>query len=163
MILTLIVAIAQNGVIGRDNDLIWKLPVDLQHFKDLTLGHTIIMGRKTWESIGSRPLPKRTHIVISRNSNYKADGALVVTSLKEAILNIKNDDQPFIVGGAQIYKEALQLVNRLEITHVHHSFDGDTFFPEWNKENWKLVSEMKHHKDDRHAYDFTFSRYDRKN
>ena len=163
MILTLIVAIAKNDVIGRDNDLIWKLPVDLQHFKDLTLGHTIIMGRKTWESIGSRPLPKRTHIVISRNTNYKANGALVVTSLKEAISNIKNDNQPFIVGGAQIYKEALDKADRLEITHVHHSFDGDTFFPEWNKEDWKLVSEIRHFKDDRHGYDFTFSRYDRKN
>ena len=161
MILTSIVAIAQNGVIGKDNDLIWHLPNDLKHFKNLTKDHTIIMGRKTWESIGSKPLPHRKHIVISRNTNYKANGALVVSSVEDAIKNIIDDDQPFIVGGAQIYKMAMPFVQRLEITYVHHNFKGDTFFPELDKSLWKQTFEEKHFKDEKHLYDFTCVRLER--
>jgi len=162
MILTSIVAVADNGVIGNNNDLVWHLPKDLKHFKQLTKHHHIIMGRKTWESIGAKPLPKRTHIVISRNPNYVANGALVVSSVEDAIKAIKNDDQPFIVGGAQIYKAAMPFVKRLEITHVHAHLSGDTHFPEWEKSDWILVSEELHKKDETHAFDYTFSQYDKK-
>ena len=162
MTLTSIVAIADNGVIGNNNDLVWHLPADLKHFKRLTKNHHIIMGRKTWESIGAKPLPKRTHIVISRNTNYIANGALVVASVEDAIKAIKDDDQPFIVGGAQIYKAAMPFINRLEITHVHAHLEGDTHFPEWEKENWNLVSENLYRKDENHVFDFTFTRYDKK-
>lgn len=161
MILTSIVAIANNNVIGKDNDLIWHLPNDLKHFKRLTKGHTIIMGRKTWESIGSKPLPHRRHIVITRNPEYQAEGATVATSVEAAIAAIKNDDQPFIVGGAEIYKLAMSHVHRMEITYVHESFEGDTFFPKWDKSNWEITWEEKHEKDEKHKCDFTFVRYER--
>lgn len=162
MTLTSIVAVADNGIIGNNNDLVWHLPKDLKHFKKLTKGHHIIMGRKTWESIGSKPLPNRTHIVISRNTNYVAKGALVVSSVEDAIKAVENDDQPFIVGGAQIYKVAMPFIKRLEITHVHHKFKGDTHFPEWKKNDWILEVEELNKKDEKHAYDYTFTRYSRK-
>ena len=162
MVLTSIVAIAQNGVIGKDNDLIWHLPDDLKHFKNLTKGHTIIMGRKTWESIGSKPLPKRRHIVITRNSEYVASGAEVVTSVETAIALIENDEQPFIVGGAEIYKLAMPHVQRLELTYVHHEFDGDTFFPEFDKNEWETTSETRHEADEKHKWPFTFVQLNRK-
>ncbi len=162
MTLTSIVAVAENGVIGNNNDLVWHLPVDLKHFKNLTLNHHIIMGRKTWESIGSKPLPRRTHIVITRNPNYVAKGALVVSSIEDAIKAVKNDEHPFIIGGAQIFKVAMPFVKRMEITYVHANLEGDTFMPDWDKSEWTLVSEKRFNKDEKHAYNLTFSRYDRK-
>ena len=162
MTLTAIVAIAQNGIIGKDNDLIWHLPDDLKHFKNLTKGHTIIMGRKTWESIGARPLPHRDHIVITRNADYKAEGANVVTSIEDALRAINpKDDQPFIVGGAEIYKLAMPQVNRMELTIVHHDFEGDTSFPEIDESAWKEVWSERHETDERHKYAFTFMRLER--
>ena len=161
MILSAIAAVAQNGIIGKDNDLIWHLPDDLKHFKNLTKGHTIIMGRKTWESIGSKPLPKRRHIIITRNANYFASGAEVVTSVEAAIALAENDDQPFIVGGAEIYKLAMPFVKRLELTYVHHDFEGDTFFPEFDKNEWETTSEVRHEADEKHQWPFTFVRLDR--
>ena len=161
MILSAIAAVAQNGIIGKDNDLIWHLPDDLKHFKNLTKGHTIIMGRKTWESIGSKPLPKRRHIIITRNANYFASGAEVVTSVEAAIALIENDEQPFIVGGAEIYKLAMPFVKRLELTYVHHDFEGDTYFPEFDKNEWETTSETRHETDEKHQWPFTFVRLDR--
>ena len=160
MKLTIIAAIAENGVIGKDNDLIWHLPNDLKHFKNLTKGHHIIMGRKTFESL-PKALPHRTNIVITRQENYLAEGAIVVKNLEEALAAIENDNQPFIVGGAEIYKLALPYTHRLELTRVHGEFKGDTYFPEWDEKYWKLVAEESSQKDEKHDYAYTFLRYDR--
>jgi dihydrofolate reductase len=162
MVLTAIAAVAQNGVIGKDNDLIWHLPNDLKHFKDLTRGHTIIMGRKTWESIGSKPLPKRRHIIITRNADYQAIGAEVVTSVEDAIALIENDDQPFIVGGAEIYKLAMPYVQRLELTYIHNDFEGDTIFPDFDKSDWETISEERFETDEKHKWPYTFVQLNRR-
>jgi dihydrofolate reductase len=161
MILTAIAAVAQNGVIGNNNDLIWHLPDDLKHFKNLTKGHTIIMGRKTWESIGARPLPHRKHIILTRNGNYVAEGASVVTTLVEALELAKEDDQPFIVGGGEIYQLAMPYLNRMELTIVHHDFEGDVTFPNYNENEWVTGQADKHEADERHAYAFTFLQLNR--
>ena len=117
--LTVIVAVSENQVIGKDNDLIWDLSIDLKRFKSLTSGHNMIMGRKTFESF-PKPLPNRTHIVITRQKNYPVnDGVIVVNSIEEALKNIKNDDQPFIIGGGEIYKQALPYASVIELTRVH--------------------------------------------
>lgn len=162
MKLTTIAAVADNGVIGKDNDLIWHLPDDLKHFKQLTKGHTIVMGRKTWESIGAKPLPKRRHIIITRNAEYTAIGAEVVTSVEAALALIENDEQPFIVGGAEIYKLAMPFVKRLELTYVHNVFEGDTYFPEFDKNEWEVTSEVRHEADEKHQWPFTFVQLNRK-
>ena len=126
MIISIVVAVSENGVIGKDNKLIWHLPVDLKFFKDKTSGHHIIMGRKTYESVG-RPLPNRVNIVISRSADYIAEGCIVVNSIKEAIGAVVDDSEVFICGGAEIYKEALDVADRMYLTRVHHEFEGDTF------------------------------------
>lgn len=163
MKLTTIAAVADNGVIGKDNDLIWHLPDDLKHFKRLTKGHTIVMGRKTWESIGAKPLPKRRHIIITRNAEYTATGAEVVTSVEAALALIENDEQPFIVGGAEIYKLSMPYVQRLELTYVHHDFEGDTFFPEFDKSEWETTTEARHEADEKHEWPFTFVQLNKRN
>jgi dihydrofolate reductase len=162
MTLTAIAAVAQNGVIGNNNDLIWHLPDDLKHFKELTKGHTIIMGRKTWESIGAKPLPHRKHIIITRNADYNAEGAEVVTNIKDALALTEGDDQPFIVGGGEIYQLALPYLDRMELTIVHHNFEGDTYFPNYDNQEWVSGLTRKHRADEKHAYAFTFVRLNRK-
>ena len=162
MTLTAIAAVAQNGVIGNNNDLIWHLPDDLKHFKNLTKGHTIIMGRKTWESIGAKPLPHRTHVVITRNFDYEAQGAEVVTTIDEALEIARDDEQPFIVGGAEIYKLALPFLKRMEITLVHHDFEGDTSFPDFDDSQWKETRSTYHKADEKHKWAFTFKTLERK-
>lgn len=142
MDISIIVAIAENNVIGDNNQLIWHIPEDLKRFKALTMGHHIIMGRKTWESIG-RALPGRISIVISRNPNYLAPGAIVVTSLEDALAKAQSDNEVFIIGGAQIYEQALPLANKLYLTQVHKAFEGDVSFPEIDKNIWKQVSSEK--------------------
>jgi dihydrofolate reductase len=161
MTLTAIAAVAQNGIIGNNNDLIWRLPDDLKHFKTLTKGHTIIMGRKTWESIGARPLPHRKHIIITRNLEYDAPGAEVVCTIDEAIELARGDVQPFIVGGGEIYKLAMPFVKRLELTIVHHDFQGDTKFPDIDMDAFMEVEKEFHPADEKHEYDFTFLKLDR--
>ena len=161
MKVSLIVAAAENGVIGKDNDLIWHLPKDMRFFKETTLNHHVIMGRKNFESIPERfrPLPNRTNVIITRNSDYKAEGCVVVNSVKQALEVAKEnrDTQPFIIGGGQIYKLALEnnLVDKIYLTKVHHTFDGDTFFPELNNE-WKEVNKTVNKADEKHAYDYDF-------
>ena len=135
MIKSILVAVSENGVIGKDNNLVWHLPVDLKFFKEKTSGHHIIMGRKTHESVG-RPLPNRVNIVISRSADYKADGCIVVQSLKEAIDTVVDDSEAFICGGAEIYKQALDVADRMYLTRVHNEFEGDTFFPEFDTKVW---------------------------
>ena len=157
--LTVIVAVSENQVIGKDNDLIWNLSIDLKRFKSLTSGHNMIMGRKTFESF-PKPLPNRTHIVITRQKNYpESDGVIVVNSIEEAVKNIKNDDQPYIIGGGEIYKQALPYASVIELTRVHGFFDGDTYFPEIDLDQWKETKREFISKDENHAYDFSFITY----
>ena len=161
MKVSLIVAVSENGVIGKDNDLIWHLPKDMRFFKDTTMGHHVIMGRKNFESIPHkfRPLPNRTNMVITRQTAYKADGCMVVSSIEEALQIAKHngEDEAFIIGGGQIYKLALQanLVDKIYLTKVHHSFEGDTFFPALNKD-WKEISRIQNQADEKHLYNFDF-------
>ena len=161
MIVSLIVAVAENGVIGKDNELIWHLPKDMRFFKETTLGHHVIMGRKNFESIPNkyRPLPDRTNIVITHQSEYKAEGSIVVNSVKAALDIAKNngDANPFIIGGGQIYKLALEanLVDKIYLTKINHTFDGDTFFPKLGNE-WKVLEFISNKSDEKHKYDFDF-------
>ena len=161
MEVSLIVAVAENGVIGKDNDLIWHLPKDMKFFKETTLGHHVIMGRKNFESIPEkyRPLPNRTNVVITRQADYKAEGCVVINSVEEALEIAKQngDKEPFIIGGGQIYKIALEqnLVDKIYLTKVHHTFDGDTFFPKLNNE-WKEINKKVNKADEKHAYDYDF-------
>ncbi len=160
--LTIIVAAGENNAIGKDNKLIWHLGDDLKRFKNLTNGHHIIMGRKTFESF-PKPLPNRTHIVITRQSDYKVPhGVIVVNALTDAIDAAKNDSQPYIIGGGEIYKQAMQLANKIELTRVHHSFEADTFFPSIDTTIWKETENKFHDKDDKHDYAFSFLTYKRK-
>lgn len=160
--LTIIVAAAENDAIGLGNKLIWHLSDDLKRFKSLTNGHHIIMGRKTFESF-PKPLPNRTHVVITRQGDYKApDGVIIVHSLKDAIDASKNDKQPFIIGGGQIYKQAMDIADRIELTRVHENFDADTYFPKIDTSVWKETANKFHKKDEGHAHEFSFITYERK-
>ena len=158
--LTIIVAAGENNAIGKDNKLIWHLSDDLKHFKALTNGHHIIMGRKTFESF-PKPLPNRTHVVITRQKDYKVpEGVIVVNSLEDALDASRFDTQPFVIGGGEIYKQAMPLVDKLEITRVHADFENaDTFFPEIDNSKWQEVSRRTHDADEKHAYSFSFITY----
>jgi len=161
MKVSLIVAVAENNVIGKDNDLIWDLPKDMRFFKATTLNHHVIMGRKNFESIPKkyRPLPNRTNVVITRQSDYKAEGCVVVNSVESALEIAKEnkDNEPFIIGGGQIYKIALEqnLVDKIYLTKVHHTFEGDTFFPELGND-WKEISKLENKADEKHKYAYDF-------
>lgn len=160
--LTIIVAAAENDAIGLGNKLIWHLRDDLKRFKNLTNGHHIIMGRKTFESF-PKPLPNRTHVVISRQKDYKVpSGVILVNSLEDAIDAAKNDAQPFIIGGGEIYKQAMGLADKIELTRVHESFEADTFFPKIDTYVWKETANTFHTKDENHKYEFSFLTYERK-
>tara|TARA_Y100000385_G_scaffold87177_1_gene89761 strand:+ start:84189 stop:84698 length:510 start_codon:yes stop_codon:yes gene_type:complete len=157
--LTLIVAVSENNVIGKNNELIWSLKNDLKRFKALTSGHCILMGRKTFESF-PKPLPNRTHIVITRQHDYRTvEGVKVVSSLKAAIEAAKEDPNPYVIGGGEIYKQALDSVDIIELTKVHHNFEGDTFFPEINEEDWEEISRVYNEKDELHKFPFSFITY----
>lgn len=160
--IALIVAMAENRVIGKNNDLIWHLPADLKHFKNLTTGHPIIMGRKTFESIG-KPLPNRTSVVVTHQQDYQPEGCVVVHSLEEAIERAQELGQEvYIIGGAQIYRQSLPLADTIFLTEVHHSFEGDTFFPEFGAE-WQEVSREVHQPDEKNKYPYSFVKLKRKN
>ena len=158
--ITIIAAIANNNALGKNNDLIWHLPADLIRFKKTTTGHHIIMGRNTFESIG-KPLPNRTTVIITRNENYKAAGCVVVNSLEKALEVAKNDETPFIIGGAQIYKQAILLADKLDITEVHHSFDADVYFPEIDRNIWKETNRQLFKADGKNKFDYSFVSYSR--
>ena len=166
MKVSIIVAVSTNGVIGKNNDLIWHLPKDMQFFKETTIGHHVIMGRKNFESIPHkyRPLPNRTNVVVTRQSSYKAEGCIVVNSIEEALKKAEKaaDTEPFIIGGGEIYQLALKshLIDRIYLTRIHHHFDGDTFFPNLGQE-WKLVNSKKHKADEKHICDFVFEVYEK--
>ncbi|MDD3877516.1 MAG: dihydrofolate reductase [Bacteroidales bacterium] len=160
MKLSIIVAIANKSVIGKDNRLIWHLPADLRYFKNLTMGYPIIMGRKTYESIG-RPLPGRTSVIITHNMNFHAEGCIIVHSLEEAIKQVAAFEEAFIIGGAQIYAQALPIADKLYLTRVFHTFDGDTFFPEIMEKEWQLIEETQMNADEKNNYPFAFMVYER--
>lgn len=162
MIKAIIAAVAANRIIGKDNDLVWRLPVDLRHFKNTTTGHYIIMGRKSFESIG-KPLPNRTSIIITRNQDYKQEGAFVVHSLEAALAKAENDkqDKVFILGGGQIYRKAISISDYMYITEVHESFEGDTLFPEIDQAIWREVLREDFPADEKNRYDYSFVEYKR--
>ncbi|ARS35922.1 dihydrofolate reductase [Pontibacter actiniarum] len=160
--ISIVVAAAENNVIGKDNDLIWYLPADLKHFKSLTMGHPMLMGRKTYESIG-KPLPGRTSIVITSQKDYEAAGCIVVHSLEEAIKRgLELDTDMSVIGGARIYSQALPFTDKVFLTRVHASFDGDVYFPELPEDEWQVVEQEHHGPDDKNKYSYTFLTLERK-
>lgn len=161
MIVSIIVAVAENNVIGKDNKLIWHLPADLKFFKSLTMGHHMIMGRKTFESIG-KALPGRTSIVVTHQPSYHAEGCIVVNSIKEAFAKISNDSEVFIIGGDAIFKQSLAFTSKIYFTRIHHSFEGDTFFPELNENEWELKERTDFAPDEKNEYPYSFCTYVRK-
>ncbi len=163
MILSAIVATAHNGVIGKDNEIPWYLPADFAYFKKTTLNHHIIMGRNCYESIG-RPLPKRTNIVVTRNPFYIVSGCVVVHSVEEGLRIAENngEEEVFIIGGGDIYKQTMHLLDKLYLTEVNLNTEGSVFFPEINSDQWHLISEEKHAKDEKNEWDYTFKIFERK-
>lgn len=160
--ITLIAAAGENNELGKDNDLLWHLPDDFKRFKTLTSGHYIIMGRKTFESF-PKPLPNRTHIIITRNKKYSVpEGCFVVDSIENAIAVCPKNETIFIIGGGEIYKQSINIADSVELTRVHNNFDADTFFPEIDLKVWKLILSEFHDKDEKHSNSFTFETYIKK-
>lgn len=167
MIRSLIVAKAKNNVIGANNDLIWDLPRDMQFFKDTTMGHPIIMGRKNYDSIPPkwRPLPNRENCIVTRKKDFTAEKCLVFSSVEEALEHYQDTNQKvFVIGGGQIYKYALdhQLIDEMYITHIDQEFEGDTFFPEFDESKWNQETIMESEIDEKNPYSFTVIKYTRK-
>ena len=159
--ITIIVAMGKNREIGADNQLLWHLPKDLKHFKELTSGHPIIMGRKTYESIG-KPLPNRPNIVISRKNDWFEEGILIVGSIKEALKFAKKiDENVFIIGGGTIYEQTIDLADQLEVTLVDAELKADTFFPKIDEKKWLKTNETTHQKDEKNQFDFSFQTFER--
>lgn len=156
---SIIVAIAKNGIIGDKNSLLWHISEDMRFFRETTSGHPVIMGRKTYDSLG-RPLPKRTNVVISRTTKH-IEGCTVVSSLEEAIALFPKEEEVFIIGGAQIYALAMEVADRLYLTRVEHDYQGDTSFPEWDESKWKLISRTPYERGEKYEYPFAFECYDR--
>lgn len=161
MIVSLIAAVTANDVIGRDNDLPWHLPDDLKHFKRLTTGHTVIVGRRTWESVG-KPLPNRRWIVVTHRPDYAPAGAEVAPDLDRALALAAGEDEVFVAGGGVLFRDALARADRMYLTHIDAEVEGDAFFPAFDPAEWVVVEEKFHPIDDRHAFAFTFRRYDRR-
>lgn len=159
--ITIIAAISENNGLGKDNQLLWHLPDDFKRFKKVTTGHHVIMGRKTFESIGKKALPKRTNIIITHQKSYDASCIVLADSLKTALRIAKTDSNPFILGGGMVYKEAMQYADTLDLTIVHQKFEADTFFPEIDPKIWKEVSREFHPQDEKHKYDFSFVTFKR--
>lgn len=156
MKISIIVAASENNIIGKDNDMPWRLSADLKRFKKLTMGHHIIMGRKTFESIG-KPLPGRTSVIITRNKDYKQEGCIIVHSLDEAMEVVK-DDEVFVIGGGEIYNMAFESADKLYLTRVHVSLDGDTSIPVVD-EKWKEIEREDFSKDEKNQFDYSFIDY----
>lgn len=157
----MIAAAAENNALGKDNEMVWHLPNDFKRFKQLTTGHHIIMGRKTFESF-PKPLPNRTHIIITRQKNYQPENCIVVSSMKEAIEKAPENEDVFIIGGGEIYSLGLPFADKIELTRVHAEFEADAFFPKLNADEWQLEKEEFHPKDEKHNFDFTFQTFVRK-
>jgi dihydrofolate reductase len=159
-LISLLVAMDKNRLIGVNNQLPWHLPADLAYFKKVTMGHPIIMGRKTFEAIG-KPLPGRTNIIITRNPDYQAKDCKVYTSLPEAVHNYEEAENVFVIGGAQIFKQSLPFADKLYITFIDHTFTGDTYFPEINMDEWVLESDVPGVTDEKNPYPYCFKVYRR--
>lgn len=161
--ITIIAAIGNKNALGKDNQLLWKLPKDLKHFKTLTENHPVVMGRKTYESIG-KALPNRTNIVVSRKENWFQEGILIVSTLKEALKFAKKINEDFfVIGGGEIYKQTIEIADKLEITQVNGDFEADTFFPKIDPKIWQKTDEECHSKDDKNEYDFCFQTFEKIN
>jgi len=160
MIISLIAAVADNRVIGKDNKLVWDLPRDMKYFMDITSNHFILTGRKNYESIPPRfrPLKNRTNVIITRQNSYEAEGTIIVHSLEEALELARNEgeNEAFIIGGGEIFEQSIDLADRLYITEVKSEFDGDTLFPEYNPADWKEISRVENLPDNNHKYAFDF-------
>ena len=160
-----VVAVAENNAIGKDNRLLWRLPNDMKFFKDQTVGHCIVTGRKNYESIPEkfRPLPDRTNIVVTRQENYSAPGAVVVPTIAAAVEEAKKrgEERLCVIGGGEIYRQMMDITDEILYTKVHHSFEADTFFPEIDPKVWKETWREEHAADEKHAYAYTFIRYER--
>lgn len=160
--ISLIVAIAQNGAIGNNQELLCHLPNDLKRFKAITLGHTIVMGRRTYESLPKGALPGRTNVVVTRQADVAWENTIVAHTIDEALANSESSEL-FIIGGATLYEQTLQRANRLYITHIHHAFEqADTFFPAIDYDQWREIEREEHKADERHPYDYSFVTYERK-
>ncbi|MEZ0006002.1 dihydrofolate reductase [Flavobacterium sp. 28YEA47A] len=159
--ITLIAAAAENNALGKDNAMLWHLPDDFKRFKEITTGHHIIMGRKTFESF-PKPLPKRTHVIITRQKEYAPEGCIVVDSMENAIAACPKEEDIFIIGGGEIYKLGMPFADVIELTRVHESFEADAFFPEIDRNEWELISEEYHPTDEKHKVDFSFQTFARK-
>lgn len=160
MKISLIVAMDQNGVIGKDNQLPWHLPNDLKHVKEITTGHAIVLGRKNYESIG-KPLPNRTNIILTRDKNYSAEGCVVLHSVEEVLNYCKDKDEIFIFGGAEIYALFMPYVEKMYITKIYHEFDGDVYFPEINWQEWGIKIKSKGIRDEKKPYFYEYLIYER--
>jgi dihydrofolate reductase len=157
----MIAAASENNALGKNNELVWHLPNDFKRFKSLTSGHHIIMGRKTFESF-PKPLPNRTHVVITRQENYNPEGCIVVNSMEKAIEKCPSDEAIFIIGGGEIYNLGLPFSDKIELTRVHHTFEADAFFPEIDPKDWELENSEFQPKDDKHQFDYSYQTYIRK-
>lgn len=167
MMLSIIVAVSENNVIGKDNRLIWRLPADMKFFKEKTTGHVIITGRKNYESIPEkfRPLPDRKNIVITRQKNYQAPGAIVVSSIENALKYVSENhanEEVFIIGGAEIYRQTISACKRIYLTRIHHSFEGDAFFPSIPENKWELTQSEEFPSDEKNIYNFTIQTWEKK-
>jgi dihydrofolate reductase len=157
--ITMIAAVAENNALGKNNDLLWHLPNDFKRFKAITSHHYIVMGRKTFESF-PKPLPNRTHVVITHQENYEApEGVIVVNSWQDALKFVPKNEEIFIIGGGQIYNQFMDLSDKIELTHVHGSFEADAFFPPIDMNHWKVVATEHHPADEKHQYSFTYKTY----
>jgi dihydrofolate reductase len=154
-LISIIVAMAENRVIGRDNDLPWRLPADLQHFKAMTTGKPIVMGRRTWESLPGL-LPQRLHIVLTRDADYVADGCRVVRSIEEALATAGDVPEVMVIGGAKLYAQFLPFAQRIYMTLVHAEVEGDSLFPEYDQAEWKELERERHPADENNPYPYTF-------
>jgi dihydrofolate reductase len=163
MTLSQVVAAADNNAIGKNNQLLWSLPNDMKFFKNTTWGMPVIMGRKTFESLG-KPLAGRTNIIITRQQNWQREGVFVANEIREAMAIAAKTDakEAFIIGGGEIYKQTLPITQRLYLTRVHTTIEGDAFFPEFNKAEWELLSQLDFTADAKHAYDYSFQVWQRK-
>jgi dihydrofolate reductase len=159
--ISIIAAVAENNALGKNNDLMWHLPNDFKRFKEITSGHHIIMGRKTFESF-PKPLPNRTHVIITRQENYVHEGCIVVHDLQQAIAACPDDKPVFIIGGGEIYTQSILMADELDITRVHSTFEADVYFPVIDTQIWYQVSEVFQTKDEKHQYDYSFQKYVRK-
>jgi len=162
MTINIIVSASENWVIGKDNKLLWKLDNDLKRFKELTTGHTVIMGQKTFESLPKGALSNRKNIVLTVDPNFNAENVILAYSIEDAIIKCKSDDEVFIIGGGSIYKQFLDIADYIYLTVVHTIVDGDTYFPEIENAKWSLISGENHGKNDKNEYNYTFRIYKRK-